>query len=145
MIACAGLFVMALQAPIPATGNEPMQRVLAEVSERLPGWEIVHATESWEGGYTIVARCAGHELAFQLFPGGLPVGDHWVQVHDDFARSRLVGLSDYVAFSDRAAYIIWRANPLRDRYLSCGRQLADSDPRTSYLDEARFLREREAW
>jgi hypothetical protein len=142
MTACAGLFVMALNAPIPATGNEPMQRVLAEVSERLPGWEIVHATEAWEGGYTIVTRCAGRELAFQLFPGGLPVGDHLVQVHDDFARSRLVGLSDNVAFSDRA-YIIWRAHPIRDRSFSCGRQLADDAP--GVARRAQFLREREAW
>lgn len=129
---CAVLFVAAVRAPIPVTGNPPLDRVLDQVSQRLPGWQIAQATEAWENGYVIVARCAGSQLAFQLFPHGLPPGDHWVQAQDEYTRSRVAQVSD-LAFRDA---IVWRADPIRERSLSC---------REETYQTARFLRERGAW
>lgn len=114
---------LGLWLPIPTTGDAHLSTVVSEVRERLPGWRIVRAEPSWEGGYTVVAACASRELGFQLVTGhGLGIGDAWIQPNDLYARSRLSRVSDH------DDYIIWYQNPVRERTLTCRSELA-RDPR----------------
>jgi hypothetical protein len=115
----AALFGAALTVPIPHLGDQGIARVEAEVRTRFPGWDVVQATNTWEGGYAVVASCGAREIGFQVVPGhGLPPDDAWVQPNDSYARSRLLELSDYPSF------LIWRARPVISRTLSCQQELA---------------------
>jgi hypothetical protein len=115
------LLAVAFWAPIPRVGDPGIDRVLAEVHERLPGWDVQHATDTWEGGYAVVASCGAREIGFQVVPGhGLPPDDFWLQPNDWYARTRLEEVSDYPTF------LIWRAQPIINRTLSCQRQLAQA-------------------
>jgi hypothetical protein len=117
------LFVVALGAPIPKVGDPGIDRVVAQVHARMPGWAVVGATDTWEGGYAVAASCGTQEMGFQMVPGhGLPPNDSWLQPNDDYTRISLEQVSDYPTF------LIWRAHPQTDRTLSCDRQLARADP-----------------
>lgn len=117
--ALAIALALGLWLPIPTTGDSHLTTVMNEVRERLPGWRIIRAEPSWEGGYTVVAACATRELGFQLVPGhGLGLGDAWIQPNDLYARSRLARVSDHEDF------IIWYQNPVRERTLTCRSELA---------------------
>jgi hypothetical protein len=112
---------LALWMPIPATGNPQLDNVVGEVHERLPGWRIVRANASWEGGYTVVAACGARQLGFQYVPEhGLPEGAAWIQPNDAYARNRL----EYS--SDHPEYLVWYPNPARERTLTCRSQLASN-------------------
>lgn len=119
LVALLPLLAFALWVPIPRVGNAGADRVLEAASERLPGWSIVRATDSWEGGYAVVASCGPRTMGFQVVPGhGLPLEDAWLQPNDAYAESRLRHVSDYPTF------LIWRAHPLISRTLSCSEELA---------------------
>jgi hypothetical protein len=94
----AGLFGVALLAPMPFTQNTAQAEVIAKVENRLPGWQIVRTTPSWEGAWSVVAWCGGQQLGFQLVPGhGLSPGDAW---------------------------LVWLSDPIHLRSLSCSKELA---------------------
>jgi hypothetical protein len=113
------LFVVALWAPIPKVGDPGIEHVVAQVHARMPGWDVVGATDTWEGGYAVAASCGTEEMGFQVVPGhGLPPNDAWLQPNDDATRIWLEQISDYPTF------LIWRAHPQTDRTLSCDRELA---------------------
>ena len=96
-----------------------IDRVVAQVHARLPGWDVVGATDTWEGGFAVVASCGARTLGFQMVPGhGLPPDDAWLQPNDAYADSRLRQTSDYPTF------LIWRAHPLLNRTLTCSDELA---------------------
>jgi len=117
--AMAATFLVAFLAPVPALPDARRAEVRAEVSERLPGWTIQKLDRSWEGAYTIVTRCAGKEVSFQLVPGhGLAPEDAWLHPTNDFARNRLRTLSDH------RRYLVWYAEPRRPDSLSCDEELA---------------------
>jgi hypothetical protein len=119
LLALPLLFVLAVWAPIPKVGDPGIDRVVAQVHTRMPGWDVVRTTETWEGGYAVVASCGTEEMGFQLVPGhGLPSNDSWLQPNDEYTRDSLEQVSDYPTF------LIWRAAPQTDRTLSCDRQLA---------------------
>jgi hypothetical protein len=119
LIALLPLLAVALWIPIPRVGNPGASRVVQAASERLPGWSIVRATDTWEGGYAVVASCGPRTMGFQVVPGhGLPLEDAWLQPNDAYADSRLRHISDYPAF------LIWRAHPMVRRTLSCSEELA---------------------
>jgi hypothetical protein len=113
------LFVVALYAPIPKVGDPGIDHLVAQVHARMPGWEVVRATDTWEGGYAVVASCGLKQMGFQVVPGhGLPPNDSWLQPNDENTRIWLEQVSDYPTF------LIWRATPQTDRTLSCDSQLA---------------------
>lgn len=119
LVALAGTLAIALTMPIPSVPDVGRAAVSAQVQERLPGWSLQRVDPSWEGGYTIVASCAGLELDFQYVPGhGLPADDAWIHPSDAYARQRLDELSDH------RRYLIWRHDPARVRTLSCADELA---------------------
>ena len=119
LLALPLLFVVALWAPIPKVGDPGIDRVVAQVHTRMPGWDVVRATDTWEGGYAVVASCGTEQMGFQVVPGhGLPPNDSWLQPNDEYARDSLEQVSDYPTF------LIWRDTPQTDRTLSCDRQLA---------------------
>jgi hypothetical protein len=123
VVALAALTAAALWAPIPRLGNPGVARVLGQVHARLPGWSVLSATDTWEGGYAVVASCGARQIGFQVVPGhGLPPQDAWLQPNDQYARSRLQEVSDY------STVLVWRAVPITDRTLSCRQELARSDP-----------------
>ena len=112
---------VAFWAPIPKVGDPGIDRVVAQVHARLPGWDVVRATDTWEGGYAVVATCGTHEMGFQVVPGhGLPPDDAWLQPNDWSARIWLEQVSDYPTF------LIWRARPVVDRTLSCDQHIAQA-------------------
>jgi hypothetical protein len=114
LLALPLLLGLALWAPIPKVGDPGIDRVVAQVHTRLPGWHVVRATDTWEGGYAVVASCGMHEMGFQVVPGhGLPPDDAWLQPNDSYARISLEKVSDYPTF------LIWRARPAIDRTLNC--------------------------
>lgn len=114
-------FVAALLVPIPSLPDPGRATVRAEVEERLPGWRIQRLAPSWEGGYTVVTRCAGRHVGFQFVPGhGLPADDAWIQPSNDYARERLASLSDH------RRYLLWRGDPIAPASLSCRQELARS-------------------
>ncbi len=122
-LALAALVAGALLAPIPRVGDPGVARVLAAVHTRLPGWSVLSATDTWEGGYAVVASCGARQIGFQYVPGhGLPPEDAWIQPNDQYARNRLQEVSDY------ATVLVWRARPFADRTLSCRQELARSAP-----------------
>jgi len=113
------LLAVAFWAPIPKVGDPGIDKVVAQVHARLPGWHVVRATDTWEGGYAVVASCGAREMGFQLVPGhGLPPDDAWLQPNDWYSRIWLERVSDYPTF------LIWRARPLVDRTLNCDGQVA---------------------
>ena len=117
----AGLFGVALLAPMPFTQNTAQAEVIAKVENRLPGWQIVRTTPSWEGAWSVVAWCGGQQLGFQLVPGhGLRPGSAWLHPEDQYSRDRLSSISD----SWRT--LIWFAEPigLRHKTLSCSQEMA---------------------
>ncbi len=117
------VFALAIWLPIPATGDPPLRTAVSEVQERLPGWHIVRATSAWEGAYSVVASCGGHQLGFQMVPAhGLPVGDVWIQPDDSYAQDRLRQVSDH------DIYLVWYEHPMQERSLSCGAELARTYP-----------------
>lgn len=122
-LALIAALALALLVPIPSMPDAGRAAVRDEVAARLPGWTIQRLRPSWEGGYTVVTRCAGLELDFQYVPGhGLPGRDAWLHPSGPYARERLDELSDH------RRYLIWRADPARSRALSCPEQLARLDP-----------------
>lgn len=120
----AGVLAGALLVPIPVMSDEGRSAVRREVRSRLPGWAIQQIDPSWEGAYTVVATCAGHEIGFQLVRGhGLPLDDAWIQPNDAYARDRLAEVSD------NRRYLVWYGERLRPDQLSCREELARSgDP-----------------
>ncbi len=125
-LSLVALTATALWAPIPHVGDPGVQRVVAQVQERFPGWRVIQATSTWEGAYAVVAGCGGQQIGFQFVPGhGLPPQDAWIQPNDEFARSRLQEVSDY------STVLVWRARPITDRTLSCREELARSGRRLS--------------
>jgi hypothetical protein len=121
LLALPLLFAAAFWAPIPKVGDPGIARLVAQVHTRLPGWAVVGATDTWEGGYAVAASCGAHEMGFQVVPGhGLPPNDSWLQPNDEYARIWLEQVSDYPTF------LIWRSQPQTDRTLSCDHQLAQA-------------------
>lgn len=119
LIALLPLLALALWVPIPRVGDPGADRITQAAIERLPGWSIRRATDTWEGGYAVVASCGVRTLGFQVVPGhGLPLDDAWLQPNDSYADSRLRQTSDYPTF------LIWRAHPMLSRTLSCHEELA---------------------
>jgi hypothetical protein len=119
MLALAALAAVALWVPIPRLGDAGINRIVAETRQRLPGWSIVETTDTWEGGYAVVASCGTRVIGFQVVPGhGLPPDDAWLQPNDGYASGRLAQVTDYPAF------LIWRARPVLPRTLSCEEELA---------------------
>lgn len=117
--ALGAVLAVALWAPVPHLGNPGTNQVVAAVEQRLPGWRLVSATTTWEGGYAVVASCGTSQIGFQVIPGhGLPIHDAWVQPNDAFSRIRLSEVSDY------PGYLIWRAVPVLPRTFSCRDELA---------------------
>jgi hypothetical protein len=115
----AGLFGVALLAPMPFTQNTAQAEVIAKVENRLPGWQIVRTTPSWEGAWSVVAWCGGQQLGFQLVPGhGLSPGDAWLHPDNQYARNRLASISDDYR------YLVWLSDPIHLRSLSCSKELA---------------------
>jgi hypothetical protein len=115
----AAIFAVALLAPIPFTHNTARAEVIAKVENRLPGWNIVRTTTSWEGAWSVVAWCGGQQLGFQLVPGhGLSPGDAWLHPDNEYARTRLASISDDYRF------LVWFNDPVRVRSLSCSQELA---------------------
>jgi hypothetical protein len=118
-LALGVVLTLALTIPIPRMGDPGLSRVVGLAHERLPGWSIVRATDTWEGGYALVANCGTRQLGFQVIPGhGLPPEDAWLQANDSYAQVRLAEISDY------PTYLIWRAQPVLRRTLSCHEELA---------------------
>lgn len=115
----AAIGIGALVAPIPTLGDTGASAVREHVAERLPGWRLIRATESWESAYTVVAHCGGRTVGFQyVTEHGLPPGDAWLHPDDDFSRSRLAEVTD------SRRYLVWRQ---RDRIfdsLSCREEIA---------------------
>lgn len=119
LVVLAAIGAGALLAPIPTLGNDAQAGVVSQVAQRLPGWRIVRAGESWESAYTVVASCAGRVVGFQYVPEhGLPPGDAWLQPDDSYSRSRLSELTD------SRRYLVWRDRPRVDRTLSCREEIA---------------------
>jgi hypothetical protein len=117
--ALTATFLVAFLAPVPTLPDATRTGVEAEVSERLPGWQIQKLDRSWEGAFTVVTTCAGKEVSFQFVPGhGLPPEDAWLHPSNDFARDRLRTLSDH------RRYLVWYAEPRRPDSLSCDEELA---------------------
>lgn len=109
----------AMFLPIPTAGNAVERDVVSQVAQRLPGWRVVRASESWEHAYTVVAACGGRVVGFQYVPEhGLPIGDAWIQPDDDFSRSRLAQVTD------SRRYLVWRERPRTDDTLSCREEIA---------------------
>jgi len=132
LIALPLLLGIALWAPIPRVGDPGVDRVVAQVHARLPGWHVVRATDTWEGGYAVVTSCGAREMGFQLVPGhGLPPDDAWLQPNDWYARIWLERVSDYPTF------LIWRARPVINRKLTCNQQLAEVESDTPATSRAR--------
>jgi len=121
LLALPLLFVVAVWAPIPRVGDPGIDRVVAQVHARMPGWDVLRAMDTWEGGYAVVASCGVREVGFQVVPGhGLPPNDAWLQPNDWYASIWLEQVSDYPTF------LIWRAEPQTDRTLSCDQQLTQA-------------------
>jgi len=121
LLALPLLFVVAVWAPIPRVGDPGIDRVVAQVHARMPGWDVLGATDTWEGGYAVVASCGAREVGFQVVPGhGLPPNDAWLQPNDWTTRISLEQISDYPTF------LIWRAQPQTDRTLGCDQQLTQA-------------------
>jgi hypothetical protein len=121
LAALAAAFALMLVIPIPSLPDTGRAVVEERVEERLPGWEVQRLDPSWEGGYTVVASCAGLQLDFQYVPGhGLPADDAWLHPSNAHARERLDTLSDH------RRYLLWRAQPERAERLSCAEELARS-------------------
>ena len=114
-----GVFAVAFLVPMPFTRNTARAEVIATVSHRLPGWNIVRTDSSWEGAWTVVAWCGGQQLGFQLVPGhGLSPGDAWLHPDNEYARARLASISDDYRF------LVWFNDPGKVRSLSCSQELA---------------------
>ena len=80
-LALAGVALLALLAPIPTSGNAGRAVLMSQLEQRLPGWHLVRASESWESAFTVVAECGGRLVGFQYVPEhGLPAGDAWLRV-----------------------------------------------------------------
>jgi hypothetical protein len=121
-VALVALTAAALWVPIPRLGDPGVTRVLDQVHARLPGWSVLSATDTWEGGYAVVASCGARQIGFQVVPGhGLPLQDAWLQPNDEYTRSRLQEVSDY------STVLVWRAVPITNRTLSCRQELARFD------------------
>jgi hypothetical protein len=121
LLALPLLFVVAVWAPIPRVGDPGIDRVVAQVHARMPGWDVLRTTDTWEGGYAVVASCGAREVGFQVVPGhGLPPNDVWLQPNDWTTRISLEQISDYPTF------LIWRAQPQTDRTLGCDQQLTQA-------------------
>lgn len=119
MLFAAAALAASLWLPIPAAPDAGRSAVLGQIERRLPGWDVSRVRPSWEGGYTVVASCAGRMLSFQYVPGhGLPRHDAWLQPSDEFARDRLRLVSDH------RRYLIWYARPDDPDTLSCSEELA---------------------
>jgi len=115
------IFGIALLAPMPSGHNVARAEVVAAVGARLPGWSIVRTRSSWEGAWSVVASCGTQQLGFQLVPGhGLGPGDAWLHPEDEYARNRLATISD-----DYRS-LVWLAEPIHVRSLSCRQELARS-------------------
>jgi hypothetical protein len=115
----AGVFAIALTAPIPSLPDAGRASVRAEISDRLPGWTVRRVAPSWEGAYAVVTTCAGREVAFQFVPGhGLPHDDAWLQPNNDYARRHLAVTSDH------HRYLLWRGGPTDSAALSCNEEVA---------------------
>lgn len=126
-----GVAAGALLAPIPTSGNSGETVLMSQVRQRLPGWHVVRASESWESAYTVVAECAGRLVGFQYVPEhGLPPGDAWLQPDDQFSRSRLAEVTD------SRRYLVWRQRPRTDDALSCREEIA-RDGRLLATDDRR--------
>ncbi len=115
----AAAFALALNVPIPTAPDVDRARVMAEVGERLPGWRVKRLHPSWEGAYSVVTACAGHEIGFQFVPGhGLPIHDAWLQPTDDYSRDRLRLVSDHWR------QLVWYGSPVATNSLSCSDEVA---------------------
>jgi hypothetical protein len=131
VLALGPVLAIALWAPVPHFGNQGTARIVAAVQERLPGWSVLHAVDTWEGGYAVVASCGSSQLGFQMIPGhGLPLDDAWLQPNDTFTRTHLEELSDY------PLYLIWRSEPMAGRTLSCRQELARSSSGANGTEQA---------
>jgi hypothetical protein len=114
-------FATALFTPLPVAPNPARAQVVANVEQRLPGWNVERARSSWEGAWNVVATCGYMHLGFQLVPGhGLRPGSAWLHPEDQYSRDRLSSISD----SWRT--LIWFAEPigLRHKTLSCSQEMA---------------------
>jgi hypothetical protein len=120
------VFAAARWLPLPTAGDAARADVLEEVSRRLPGWRVARATQSWEGAWTVVLRCAGHQIDFQYVTGhGLGPGDAWLQPISELSWSRLWPLSDH------GRYLIWFGDPTWTPRHSCEEEIARQGIATS--------------
>jgi hypothetical protein len=105
------IFVTAAAVPIPTAGNAPLDAVLGEVEQRLPGWQIVRAGESWENNYVVVAVCDEREVGFQVVPARrMAPGDAFIVPDDRFSRSRLRLVADDARHALYATATMRRSN-----------------------------------
>lgn len=119
LFSLAAAFALALNVPIPNAPDVDRANVMAEVSERLPGWRVKQLHSSWEGAYSVVTACAGSEIGFQFVPGhGLPAHDAWLQPTDEYSRDRLRQVSDHWR------HLVWYASPVAMNSLSCSDEVA---------------------
>jgi len=123
-----GVFALALWAPIPAAPNAARAEVIAQVSERFPGWRISRAQSSWEGAWSVVVKCGNRQVGFQLVPRhGLPAGDAWLHPEDGYSHDRLA------AISDNRTYLVWYRDSRRAQSLPCRMDVAS--PQAQQLKE----------
>jgi hypothetical protein len=122
----------ALAVPIPGAPDPGRSAIERQLAARLPGWKVDRVAHSWEGAFTVVASCVGHEIGFQYVPDhGLGLGDAWLQPSDPYSRDRLSELSDHYR------YLIWFNDPALKHTLSCREELARhrvSEPRNDGID-----------
>jgi hypothetical protein len=119
LLLLAGLFAIALLAPLPTTENAARTQVLAQVEERFPGWRVARVVASWEGAWTVVATCGDQHIGFQMVPGhGLRPGDAWIHPEDAYSWARVESVSD------NRTHLVWYGDAHHVSALSCQRELA---------------------
>jgi hypothetical protein len=118
-LALAGILALSLTVPIPRLPDDGEAAVRGVIRERLPGWIVERVERSWEGGYSVVAVCAGRQIGFQYVPGhGLPANDAWLQPSDLYTRERLATISD------DWRRLVWYDDPAIMDSLSCREEIA---------------------
>lgn len=114
-----GSFLVAWVLPVPVTGNEPRERIVKQIEERMPGWEIETVAVGHEGSWFVAVRCGRDILSFQLLRdarpvGGLPWGDYWISPMDPESRDRLGRVSERIG-----GWLVWPEFPERQLTMPC--------------------------
>jgi hypothetical protein len=132
VLSLSAALAVSLTMPVPSLPDDGVARVRGVVQARLPGWTVERVQRSWEGAFSVVARCAGREIGFQYVPGhGLPVNDAWLQPSDPFSRERLA------ATSDHWRHLLWYGDPAILDSLSCEDEIA-GEPGSAAADHSDY-------